>query len=500
MASPTNKSVATCAFSAEAESSTAKKPKILINDDVTGFYELSNDGLRKICSEKKSFEKSDVSGDMETDYSVEKNIEKITEVLNVAEEGELAPKAKNDKQESSILVKYPPNFKGEIFLLVDSSGCQAMNNDKITTGLTLLSQIKDLKVQDLDLIYAIGRSLYKVTFTNVYAANSFLLDNRIRKRGLKPFLPRSALETYGVVRGVPVCFSDYDILKNSRSAATIVSVMRFKRKDPAGDNYSPTTTIKIGFAGNDVPKEIIFEHTKLNVDIYIPPLRQCVNCGRLGHTKLGCKSKKRCLQCGKIECNNNECETNSCILCGRNGHSAKDKDRCPHWEKEMSVNRIKTVKKLTRKEVLDTYFPKNSNRFDILENEDVNFPPMTKENCFVDTTEHINRNFTKRKYSYRVKNGREREFQKKSDNHIVQTKPKTTPNPVYNSLAYQKNMVTQFERLIAEILKITQNLTIENSDSSSFQQIQQLKNQFERILVRRDELEIKESLISPDKP
>lgn len=500
MASPTAQSVATCAFSADAENSMAKKPKILNNDDVTGFYELSNDGLKKICSKINS-EKSDLPSDMETDVSVEKKTVTITGDLDAAEDGKLAPKANNDKQESAILVKYPPNFKGEIFLLVDSSECRAMKNDRITTGLTLLSQIKDLKMQDLDFIYAIGRSLYKVTFKNVYAANSFLVDNRIKKRGLKPFLPRTALEIYGVVRGVPECFNEYDILKNARSAATIVSVMRFKRKDPLNDNtYIPTTTIKIGFSGNDVPKEIIFEHTKLNVDIYIPPLRQCVNCGRLGHTKLGCKSDKRCLQCGKTECSNKECDTNACILCGRNGHSSKDKDKCPHWEKEMSVNRIKTVKKMTRKEVLDTYFPKNSNRFDILANEEENFPSIVKENSFVDMTENINRNFTKRKYSNVVKRGSAKDLLIKNDNQDFQPRPKPIPNPVYNSLSYQKNIVTQFERLIAEMIRITQNLTIQNKDSNCFQQLQQLKNQFESILVKRDELEINESLLSTKNP
>lgn len=69
--------------------------------------------------------------------------------------------------------------------------------------------------------------------------------------------------------------------------------MGFKSKDPGGIAFIPTTTPKKGFQVPNVPKEIFFEKTKLNVDICIPSLRQCANCGKLGLTKFVCKSKKK---------------------------------------------------------------------------------------------------------------------------------------------------------------------------------------------------------------
>lgn len=56
---------------------------------------------------------------------------------------------------------YPANFSGFYLLLEDSSKCNDMYNEKITNGLTLFNKIKHLRVKDIDLIYAIGKSLTK---------------------------------------------------------------------------------------------------------------------------------------------------------------------------------------------------------------------------------------------------------------------------------------------------------------------------------------------------
>lgn len=378
-------------------------------------------------------------------------------------------------------------------MLVDASANTQMANEKVSTGLTLFSQIKDLRIEDMDLITAIGRTLYKVTFKNTFAANNFISDTRISKRKLRPFIPRTALEIYDVVRGIPTCFEEKDIKSEARSTIPICSVRRFNRKDES-NSYVPTTTVKIGFAGDDIPKFIIYNYTKLYVDFYIPPLRQCDNCGRLGHTKLSCKGNRRCVMCAKGECRDPSCSSNLCILCGKSGHSAKNKEMCSHWEKEQMVNRIRTVKKLSRKEVLDQYYPRN-NRFSILECENESFPVLPTQNTdVVDRDNNINRNFTRRTYSQTARRGAALSAPPPVRETFRRTTVKAPVNPVYNSPSYQKGLVSQFERLITEMIRITQRISIENNNTELFEGIQGLKNQFETIIAKRDETEITGSL------
>lgn len=98
---------------------------------------------------------------MKTEDRAEKEKEKVTIDINMAEEGKLTRKEYDDKK---IMVKYTQNFKGEIFVLVDPPEFQ-----------NFLSQIEDLKVQDLDLIYAIGKAFYKVTLKNIFCCEHLLV-------------------------------------------------------------------------------------------------------------------------------------------------------------------------------------------------------------------------------------------------------------------------------------------------------------------------------------
>lgn len=175
---------------------------------------------------------------------------------------------------------------------------------RVTNGLTLFNKIKNFRIKDIDLIFAVGKSLYKVAFKNAAAANNFVLNDKIKSIGLRAFVPKTAVETYGVVRGITTWC---EIKADAISSVPITAVRRFTRRNQENESFTPTTTVKIGFLGKEIPEFIIFNHTKLYVDFYVPPLRQCLNCGRLGHTQFACKSKKRCIKCGLVTCDDNSC-------------------------------------------------------------------------------------------------------------------------------------------------------------------------------------------------
>jgi len=65
------------------------------------------------------------------------------------------------------------------------------------------------------------------------------------------------------------------------------------------------------------------------------------------------------------------------ILFNAKNHSAKDRQIWPIWAKKQDINKIMTIKKIARKEVLSTYSV--SQNYSLLENYDGNFSPFKKQ-------------------------------------------------------------------------------------------------------------------------
>lgn len=76
------------------------------------------------------------------------------------------------------------------------------------------------------------------------------------------------------------------------------------------------------------------------IEHYIPALRQCYNCGKLGHSRKWCKDEERCLTCTDLRHPQGErCpKTPKCINC-TGEHNALNKD-CLRREEAIEVNEI----------------------------------------------------------------------------------------------------------------------------------------------------------------
>lgn len=227
----------------------------------------------------------------------------MTSVLNMRDNVRENLRLGNDVGEK---ILYSKNHVGNIAVLVDTMEVDS-DNRKVRNGLYLFERIRDLNFGGIRDIKTIGRTLYRVSFDNVTTANSFVLDERLRGKGLRAFIPRNLIETYGVIRDVPIYISDEDIMRDIKSSVKVTYVRRFLKKNRQSGDFVKTLSVKIGFAGSEVPEEIYLNFTRLRVDIFYPAVKQCHNCGRLGHTRKGCKSRQRCLRCGKDGVCESEC-------------------------------------------------------------------------------------------------------------------------------------------------------------------------------------------------
>lgn len=192
--------------------------------------------------------------------------------------------------------------------------------------------------------------------------------------GLEAFIPDRFTQKFGIIRNVPLSFSDGDIMEEieDQNSLDVISVYRFQRNNEGG-NFVSSLTIKVGFNAAALPKTVKMFGTLVSVEIYVPPLRQCKNCGRLGHIVIRCRGRKRCLDCGAdiicpSGCSNFSCDfcvANSkslkncgkkiCLSCKSSEHISSEHEKCPKWKSEKDIQEVMALSNISRNEVLKKY-------------------------------------------------------------------------------------------------------------------------------------------------
>lgn len=309
-------------------------------------------------------------------------------------------------------VFYDENNNGvkEFFVLIDLELKAARENErKRINEIKVFEILESLKLErGLIRIKRIGFRRAKVLYENATEANQLIkkMDD-LKKFNLKPFIPIGFVVKYGIIRDIPKNISTEKLEKNIRSNIPVRpgSVFRFTRVDPYNESKKiNTTTIKVGFQGNDLPESVTLFLSERKVEFFVPRPKQCHRCGRLGHITKTCKASRLCcLRCGRKNedgtdgncnppCNN---EPQICILCGKNDHNCFDRAiKCPKKLEQEDLNKIMVINNLAYSEVKDRYpNPSNavktsSNQFSLLAGRDydLNFPeipsrsPKTKNN------------------------------------------------------------------------------------------------------------------------
>ncbi|TGZ34746.1 hypothetical protein DBV15_10816, partial [Temnothorax longispinosus] len=142
--------------------------------------------------------------------------------------------------------------------------------------------------------------------------------------------------------GIPLCFSDNEILSELESFIKIISVQRLNRcviKD-GKSLFEPSKTIMIKFEGQFLPTEIALFKTKLEVISYVPPVQICYSCYRFGHISTNCRSKARCNKCSQTKHDDKEeCPRKTlpphCINC--KGEHLPTFPSCPVYIKQKQI-------------------------------------------------------------------------------------------------------------------------------------------------------------------
>ncbi|EGI69124.1 hypothetical protein G5I_02160 [Acromyrmex echinatior] len=103
----------------------------------------------------------------------------------------------------------------------------------------------------------------------------------------------------GIIRGIPTSVTDQELKLNLKSSCYVIEIKRLNRRvvKKSGVEYTPFTSVNLKFAGQILPRQFLF-YDSYEV-LFVPRVKTCFSCFRVGHIRKFCKSRPRCRLCGK---------------------------------------------------------------------------------------------------------------------------------------------------------------------------------------------------------
>lgn len=227
-----------------------------------------------------------------------------------------------------------------VFVETTDSDKPIGTRDLVTISNSLRRYNKGVKYLRALNKYKIGVYFEKPELANALLINkTYLNDNNFNAT-----IPASSTETTGVIRNVPVKYTNKKIFTLLSCTKKIISVRRFFRKIPAPNGFTrqPTSTVAITFAATTLPDFVDLEGWRHNISQYVPPVKQCYRCLRYGHISKYCKNPERCSICNKNH-NYKDCTipTDKAVCAHCNGNHISISGQCPVKQKKIQENKTK---------------------------------------------------------------------------------------------------------------------------------------------------------------
>lgn len=214
----------------------------------------------------------------------------------------------------TILIAQEPDDLGES--LGSSTKRLCLDPLGIARGLkTLLdfSVVKDVRINR-------HRNIVAVEFSSIESSekSALLAARALGKYAIHCYRPAldSPNVSWGVIHHVALD-EDLEELQAiiSCDAFQVLRIIRLNRF--SGGSKQPSTSVKVGFAGNSIPKFVQLDFLQVPVKPFVDPPLRCYRCQRPGHLASGCTAALRCLVCAgnhtKDDCS---AERPHCANCG----------------------------------------------------------------------------------------------------------------------------------------------------------------------------------------
>ncbi|XP_022823652.1 uncharacterized protein LOC111354426 [Spodoptera litura] len=206
----------------------------------------------------------------------------------------------------------------------------------------------------------LGRNRVSVEFVTHQDANSFLVNGMVAQSYVTS-IPQFNITRMGIVRDVPVEWTENEIISNIRVPAACGAVIKARRMNRKvsttnGTEWKPTQTEVLTFDGQTLLKKVFCSSSALPVELYSYPTIQCYHCCRFGHTRTICRSKPRCFKCGQDHPGDGcqiPAETATCVNCSGT-HFANNK-ACPELGRQKSIKALMAEKSISYAEASQVF-------------------------------------------------------------------------------------------------------------------------------------------------
>lgn len=336
---------------------------------ITGFGQVANQPIVIIKESEMHVENSennriDIADNSVFKKSDEPRVDSIEENITVIENQENAANSSRINKWKNL--RYNEEDDGPFRIVMEVKEKEERGINKITVARMLKTKNFIDKIID---IRKAGRKKVTIYLKDRESANELLNSSQLFEPKYVLYLPIFFIVIKGVISGIPVDMTEDEINEELISDYDVLDLYRMSRY--VNGKRVEADKICVSFRAKALPNFVKICYLRSRVDPFVSKVIHCHKCLRFNHKADNCKSKSRCKNCGKQNCeaftNNEECKSKTyCVHC-KVDHKVFEKGICNEIDKQKTIKKIMTSRAVSYIEVRDEFDFFTQNKFSVIE-------------------------------------------------------------------------------------------------------------------------------------